>query len=74
MNICTCYGAHTYSFSRSENGVDISNKLLVAKALKEVYEKEGRIDAVVNTAGILDKEPLVNMSYEDVYKALILTT
>ena len=35
-----------------------------------MYEKEGRIDAVVNTAGILDKEPLVNMSYEDVYKSI----
>ena len=70
VNICNCHGAHIYSFSRSENGVDISNKLLVAKALKEVYEKEGRIDAVVNTAGILDKEPLMNMSYEDVYKSI----
>lgn len=70
VNICNCHGAHIYSFSRSENGVDVANNLLVAKALKEVYEKEGRIDAVVNTAGILDKEPLVNMSYEDICKSI----
>ena len=70
VNICNDYGAHVYSFSRSENGVDVSNNLLVAKALKEVFEKEGRIDAVINTAGVLDKEPLVNMSYNEIYKSI----
>ena len=70
VNICNGYGAHVYSFSRSENGVDVSNNLLVAKALKEVFEKEGRIDAVINTAGVLDKEPLVNMSYNEIYKSI----
>ena len=70
VNICNDYGAHVYSFSRSENGVDVSNSLLVAKALKEVFEKEGRIDAVINTAGVLDKEPLVNMSYNEIYKSI----
>lgn len=70
VNICNDYGAHVYSFSRSENGVDVSNNLLVAKALKEVFEKEGQIDAVINTAGVLDKEPLVNMSYNEIYKSI----
>ena len=70
VNICNDYGAHVYSFSRSENGVDVSNNLLVAKALKEVFEKEGRIAAVINTAGVLDKEPLVNMSYNEIYKSI----
>lgn len=70
VNICNGYGAHVYSFSRSENGVDVSNNLLVAKALKEVFEKERRIDAVINTAGVLDKEPLVNMSYNEIYKSI----
>ena len=50
--------------------MDVSNNLLVAKALKEVFEKEGRIDAVINTAGVLDKEPLVNMSYNEIYKSI----
>ena len=63
VDICKKYGAHVYSFSRSTNGVDVSNNLAVATVLKEVYEKEGRIDAVINTAGVLDKEPLANMAY-----------
>lgn len=70
VNICRNYGGHVYSFSRSENGVDVSNNFLVANALKEVFQKEGRIDAVINTAGILDKEPLINMTYENIYKSL----
>lgn len=70
VDICKKYGAHVYSFSRSVNGVDVSNNLSVSKALKEVYEKEGRIDAVINTAGILDKEPLANMAYEDVCRSI----
>ena len=70
VNICRSYGGHVYSFSRSENGVDVSNHILVANALKEVYEKEGRIDAVINTAGVLDKIPLANMSYEEISKSI----
>lgn len=70
VNICRSCGAHVYSFSRSENGIDVSNNLLVANALKEVFEKEGRIDAVINTAGVLDKVPLINMSYDDIYKSI----
>lgn len=70
VEICKKYGACVYSFSRSANGVDVSNKLTVSIALKEVYEKEGRIDAVINTAGVLDKEPLANMAYEDIYRSI----
>lgn len=46
-------GIKTYSFSRSSNNVDVSNYDAVQAALKEVYDKEGRIDFVVNTAGVL---------------------
>ncbi len=70
VNICREYGARVHSFSRSENGVDVSDAKLVAAALKSVFEKEGRIDAVINTAGILDKEPLATMSYEDICKSI----
>lgn len=70
VNICRDYGAHVYSFSRSVNGVDVSSNLAVSNTLREVYEKEGRIDAVINTAGILDKEPLANMSYQDICKSV----
>lgn len=70
VEICEQYGARVHSFSRSMNGIDVSNKENVVNALKEVSEKEGRIDVVINTAGILDKEPLANMSYEDVFKSI----
>lgn len=51
-----------YSFSRSENGIDVANKQRVKDALKAVYETEGHIDAIINTAGVLIKEPLYSMS------------
>ena len=62
-------GAKGYSFSRS-NDVDVSSAEQVAAALKSVYDKEGRIDFVVNTAAVLDKQSLTNMSYEDIIKSI----
>lgn len=70
VEICERYGAHVYSFSRSKNGIDVSSREDVIKALREAFEKEGHIDAVINTAGLLDKEPLANMDYEEVYKSI----
>ncbi len=62
-------GGRLYSFSRSK-GVDISNPQMVQKALKEVYNQEGRIDYVINTAGVLDKRPLASMNYEEIVNSL----
>ncbi|MCT4614818.1 MAG: 2-C-methyl-D-erythritol 4-phosphate cytidylyltransferase [Marinifilaceae bacterium] len=59
-------GIIVHSFSRSENNVDVSNRADVASALKSVYEKGGRIDYVINTAAILNKQGLANVSNEDV--------
>lgn len=70
MELCHRYGARAYSFSRSENNIDVSDKRMVANALKEIVEKEGKIDVVINTAGILDKEPLSIMSYEDINRSV----
>lgn len=56
-------GTHVYSFSRSLTGTDVGNRKDVARALKEVYDKEGHIDYVINTAGVLNKEPLCAMDY-----------
>lgn len=63
-------GAKVYSFSRSLNGVDISQMEQVEKALCEVAEKEGKIDFVVNTAGILVKEALSAMEYERIQQSV----
>lgn len=62
----TKLGCTVYSFSRSENGVDISNKLDVENSMSNVYAETGKIDFVVNTAALLKKEPLATMSDCDI--------
>ncbi|MBQ6070962.1 MAG: bifunctional cytidylyltransferase/SDR family oxidoreductase [Bacteroidales bacterium] len=65
-------GAKVYSFSRSTTGTDISDVESVKKSIRDVAEKEGGIDYVVNSAAILMKEPLMTMSHEAI-KVIINT-
>ncbi|MBQ9705695.1 MAG: SDR family NAD(P)-dependent oxidoreductase, partial [Paludibacteraceae bacterium] len=58
------------SFSRSQNGVDVSDKASVDKALETVCQRFGRIDIVIDTAGVLIKEALNSMSSEQVAASL----
>lgn len=58
--------AKIYSFSRSENGVDVGNSEQVKTILEKVYTEAQRIDYVVCTAGILVKESIHSMSYADI--------
>lgn len=67
-DICSEAGARVFSFSRSSNKIDVSNHENVAKALKQVHEETNRIDYIVNTAGILMKQPLEGMSYENIWQ------
>lgn len=60
-NICKEADANVFSFSRSENKVNVKNVDDVRKSLEEVYQKTGKIDYIVNTAAILNKEALVNV-------------
>lgn len=69
LEICKSSSAIGYCFSRANN-VDVSSHEQVSKALEEVYTKEGKIDFVVNTAAILDKQSLTNMSYEDIITSI----
>lgn len=62
--------ARIYSFSRSQNGCDVSNVNDVRDALRSVNSKEGRIDVVVDTAGILIRESLTSMSQEAITSSL----
>jgi len=66
VDICKKYTKNVFSFSRSENGVDVKETESVKKSLKSVYQKCGRIDYVVNTAALLKKETLVNTTYGDI--------
>jgi 2-C-methyl-D-erythritol 4-phosphate cytidylyltransferase len=63
-------GARVHCFSRSMNGVDVGDKESVGRALKAVADEEGRIDYVVNSAGILNKEPLAAQDYATIQQAV----
>ncbi len=47
------FAADVFSFSRSETGTHVENPQDVEAALKKAYDETGRIDFVVNTAGVL---------------------
>lgn len=62
IDIAGQHGAHAYAFSRSLNHVDVRDIDSVKKALKDVCDKEGKIDYIVDSAAILNKEPLMHVS------------
>ena len=64
------HGAKVHCFSRSLNGVDIASLEDVRMSLQNVAAEEQRIDYVVNTAALLIREPLNNMTYADVCKVI----
>lgn len=70
VNFIKSFGGCVYSFSRSENGVDVSKKNQVQEALLSVYNSEGRIDAIINTAGVLIKEALSSMSDQSIQTSI----
>jgi 2-C-methyl-D-erythritol 4-phosphate cytidylyltransferase len=47
------FGARVYSFSRSETGTHVENPPDIETALAKAHGETGRIDYVVNTAGVL---------------------
>lgn len=48
------YGATVFAFSRSATGTHIQKRKEVVAALKQAYKASGRIDHVVNSAGVLE--------------------
>lgn len=67
---CLSLGGIAYSFSRTETSTDVSDLNSVKKALELVFSKEGRIDCIINTAGLLMKEPLASMNYSDMRRLI----
>lgn len=63
-------GARVFSFSRSENHIDVGERNDVARALTDAHEQAGHIDYVVCTAGVLNKEPLATMDYATIQAAV----
>lgn len=47
------YGAEVFTFSRSATGTDVAKRADIAAAAATVLEKTGRVDFVINTAGVL---------------------
>lgn len=65
------YGAQVIAYSRSLNGVDVTNVEHVRVALRNVAQQYGGIDYIVCSAGVLIKEPLASMSYEDIERSIV---
>lgn len=70
VRIATGYNAHIHAFSRSRTHTDVADAVSVREALQMVADKEGRIDVVINTAGVLVKESLIGMSQEQILTSL----
>jgi 2-C-methyl-D-erythritol 4-phosphate cytidylyltransferase len=64
------FGASVFSFSRSTTGTDIRKRKRVKAALEEAKRQSGRIDYVVNSAGILEMGGLETFSHEAVKKTI----
>jgi 2-C-methyl-D-erythritol 4-phosphate cytidylyltransferase len=60
------YGASVFPFSRSTTGTDIRKRKRVRAALQQAHDASGRIDFVVNSAGILEMGGLDTFSHEAV--------
>lgn len=60
------YGASVFPFSRSSTGTDIRKRKSVKAALELAAQQTGRIDFVVNSAGILEMGGLETFSHEQV--------
>ncbi|PJJ53939.1 2-C-methyl-D-erythritol 4-phosphate cytidylyltransferase [Mumia flava] len=62
-------GATVFTFSRSSTNTHVERRADVRAAAQEVLAKTGRIDYVVNTAGVLPIAPLAETSEETIYAA-----
>jgi 4-diphosphocytidyl-2-methyl-D-erithritol synthase len=69
MNLLKKHGIAAHSLSKRE-GVDITNIESVKKAFADINQKAGRIDYVINSAGLLLKEPFGTMEYSDLMKVI----
>ena len=63
-------GARVFAYSRSENHIDVAERGDVARALADAHAQAGRIDYVICTAGVLNKEPLATMDYATIQTAV----
>lgn len=65
-NIATLFGANVEVASRSFNNVDIADLSSVDTYLQSIQQKFGRIDYIVNTAGLLIKKPIDTLTLQEI--------
>lgn len=65
-NLAILNGANVEVASRSTNGIDIRDLDSVRSYLAEANIRLGRIDHVVNTAGLLIKKPIDTLTFEEI--------
>ena len=68
-NLARGLGANVFTFSRSSTNTHVERREDVAAAARQVMEESGRIDYVVNTAGVLPRGNLLETSEETIYSA-----
>ena len=69
VNLARERGAKCFAFSR-RTGQRVQAPNSVSDSLKSVYEREGVIHYVVNTAGRLTRQALANLSYEEIEESI----
>lgn len=62
-------GARVHRFSRSATGTHVERRADIDAARDQVLAAEGRIDFVVNTAGVLPRGELLEISEETIWSA-----
>lgn len=64
VNLFEKEGITVYNFSRS-TGVDITEELIVKIAVENIIEKHGRIDILVNCAGVASTTDILDMELNE---------
>ena len=68
-DLARSHGATVRVFSRSATGTHVERRADVSAAARQVLAETGRIDFVVNTAGVLPRGELAETSEETVFQA-----
>jgi 2-C-methyl-D-erythritol 4-phosphate cytidylyltransferase len=67
--LAAAHGATVRTFSRGSTGTHVERRIDVVAAARSVMEETGRIDFVVNTAGVLPRGELAETSEETIFQA-----
>lgn len=67
--LAKAFGATVFAVGRS-TGVDVSVAERVSNYLSAVASEVGRVDAVINSAAILNRQPLANMRLDEISESI----